>query len=139
MRIVIDTNVALSALLWRGTPYPVAAGPSPARRFAARQQPTLLEELSDVLRRPVAAKRLAIIGMTVQEVLANYVEAVEWVVPTDVPRVVLGDADDDHPSSTKIRLSDCLCAIHRFGMGTTSFWRRARAGRRFRTAPSVGG
>ncbi len=58
--------------------------------------PTLLEELSDVLRRPVAAKRLAIIGMTVQEVLADYVEAVEWVVPTDVPRVVLGDADDDH-------------------------------------------
>jgi len=25
----------------------------------------------------------------------------------------------DLPSSTKIRLSDCLCAIHRFGIGTT--------------------
>jgi predicted nucleic acid-binding protein len=48
------------------------------------------------VRRPFAAKRLAIIGMTVQEVLADYIEAVEWVVPTDVPRVVLGDADDDH-------------------------------------------
>ena len=24
-----------------------------------------------------------------------------------------------HPSSTKIPLSDCLCAIHRFGIGTT--------------------
>ena len=23
------------------------------------------------------------------------------------------------PSSTEIRLSDCLCAIHRFGIGTT--------------------
>ncbi|MEF8727165.1 MAG: putative toxin-antitoxin system toxin component, PIN family [Accumulibacter sp.] len=96
MRIVIDTNVALSALLWRGTPYRLLQALRQRGDLQLVSSPTLLEELSDVLRRPVAAKRLAIIGMTVHEVLADYVEAVEWVVPTDVPRVVLGDADDDH-------------------------------------------
>jgi hypothetical protein len=44
-----------------------------------------------------------------------------------------------HPSSTKMRLSDCLCAIPGCGIGTTGVWRRALAGRRLRTAPSVGG
>ena len=69
MRIVLDTNVALSALL---------------------------EELADVLTRSSPAKRLAVIGKTAQAVLADYVEVVEVVAPTEVPRVVPGDADDDH-------------------------------------------
>jgi len=48
MRIVLDTNVVMSALLWRGTPYRLLA--------AIRQRPSaqlfsstaLLEELADV-------------------------------------------------------------------------------------------
>lgn len=56
----------------------------------------LLEELADVLTRPSPAKRLAVIGKTAQAVLADDVEIVEVVVPTKVPRVVPGDADDDH-------------------------------------------
>ena len=55
-----------------------------------------LEELADVLTRPSPAKRLAVIGKTAQAVLADYVEVVEVVAPTEVPRVVPGDADDDH-------------------------------------------
>lgn len=56
----------------------------------------LLEELADVLTRPSPAKRLAVIGKTAQAVLADYVEVVEVVAPTEVPRVVPNDADDDH-------------------------------------------
>ena len=56
----------------------------------------LLEKLADVLTRPSATKRLALIGKTVHDVLADYVEAVVLVEPTTVPRVVPGDADDDH-------------------------------------------
>ncbi|MGB7991765.1 MAG: putative toxin-antitoxin system toxin component, PIN family, partial [Candidatus Methylophosphatis roskildensis] len=55
----------------------------------------LLDELADVLTRPSATKRLALIGKTVREVLADYLEAVELVEPTDVPRVVPNDPDDD--------------------------------------------
>ena len=68
MRIVLDTNVALSALL---------------------------EELADVLTRPSAAKRLALIDKTASGVLADYVDAIELVEPVTVPRVVVGDVDDD--------------------------------------------
>ena len=55
----------------------------------------LLEELAEVLARPSATKRLALIGKTVREVLADYVEAIELVEPATVPRVVAGDIDDD--------------------------------------------
>ncbi len=95
MRIVLDTNIVLSALLWQGTPHHLLA--------AIRQQPgvqlysstALLEELADVLTRASAAKRLALIGKSAREVLADYVEAIELAEPTTVPRVVAGDADDD--------------------------------------------
>ncbi len=95
MRIVLDTNIVLSALLWQGTPHYLLA--------AIRQQPggqlysftALLEELADVLIRASAAKRLALIGKSAREVLADYVEAIELVEPIDVPRVVAGDVDDD--------------------------------------------
>jgi putative PIN family toxin of toxin-antitoxin system len=56
----------------------------------------LLEELADVLTRPSPVKRLAVIAKTAQAVLADYVEIVEVVTPTEVPRVVRNDADDDH-------------------------------------------
>jgi len=95
VRIVLDTNVVLSALLWRGAPYLLLD--------AIRQQPNiqlcsstaLLEELADVLTRPSATRRLTIIGKTAREVLADYIETVDLAEPVTVPRVVPTDADDD--------------------------------------------
>jgi putative PIN family toxin of toxin-antitoxin system len=55
----------------------------------------LLEELADVLTRPSATKRLALIGRSAREVLADFVEAIELVEPASVPRMVVGDVDDD--------------------------------------------
>lgn len=49
-----------------------------------------------MLTRQSPAKRLAVIGKTAQAVLADYVEVVDVVAPTEVPRVVPNDADDDH-------------------------------------------
>ena len=56
----------------------------------------LLEELAEVLLRPVAATRLGIVGRSARELLADYVDAVDLVTPPAVPRVVAGDPDDDH-------------------------------------------
>lgn len=95
MRIVLDTNVVLSALLWRGTPYRLLdalRSRGEARLFTS---PALLDELADVLTRPSATKRLALIGKLSREVLADYVEAAEVVEPEHVPRVVPDDVDDD--------------------------------------------
>lgn len=95
MRIVLDTNVVLSALLWRGMPYRLLdaiRSRGEARLFTS---PALLDELADVLTRPSATKRLAVIGKAAREVLTDYVDAVEVVEPEHVPRVVPNDADDD--------------------------------------------
>lgn len=62
VRVVLDTNVVMSALLWRGTP--------PQLLEAIRQRPSaqlcssaaLLEELADVLTRPSVTRRLAVIS-----------------------------------------------------------------------------
>lgn len=96
MRIVLDTNVALSALLWRGTPYRLLEAIRQRGDVQLVSSAALLEELADVLMRPSPAKRLAAIGKTAQAVLADCVEIVEEVAPTEVPRVVPGGADDDH-------------------------------------------
>jgi len=96
VRIVLDTNVVMSALLWRGKPYLLLQATRQRSDVQLVSSAALLEELADVLTRPSATKRLALIGKTVHEVLADYVEAIELVEPAEVPRVVPSDADDDH-------------------------------------------
>jgi putative PIN family toxin of toxin-antitoxin system len=96
VRAVLDTNVVISALLWKGTPYRLL---DTLRRQANTQIVTsavLLEELAEVLTRPMAAKRLALIGRTAHQILTDYVDAVDLVSPVATPSVVPADADDDH-------------------------------------------
>jgi len=95
VRIVLDTNVVLSALLWHGTPHHLLAAIGQRPSTQLYSSTALLEELADVLTRPSATKRLALIGRSAREVLADYVEAIELVEPASVPRVVAGDVDDD--------------------------------------------
>ncbi len=96
MRIVLDTNVVMSALLWRGKPHLLLEAIWLRSDVQLVSSAALLKELADVLRRPSATKRLALIGKAVHEVLADYIEAIELVEPAIVPRVVPSDADDDH-------------------------------------------
>lgn len=94
MRLVLDTNVVFSALLWRGKPYQLLEALSQRPDIQLFSSPVLLEELAEVLVRPMAAKRLALIDTNANAVLALYRAVVEVVEPTLVPRVVR-DADDD--------------------------------------------
>ena len=96
MRIVLDTNVALSALLWRGKPYQLLEAIRQRSDIRLFSSPTLLAELADVLSRPSPTKQLAVIGRSSREVLTDYIAVVEIVEPLDVPRVVPTEADDDH-------------------------------------------
>lgn len=95
MRIVLDTNVALSALLWRGTPYRLLEAIRPQTHIGLVSSAALIAELADVLARPKTAKRLAAINLSARDVLADYLTAVELVEPASVPRVVPTDPDDD--------------------------------------------
>lgn len=96
MRVVLDTNVVLSALLWRGTPYRLLEAIRQQQHVQLVSSAALVAELADVLTRPSATKRLMVIDKSVREVLADYLEAVELVEPVSVPRVVPTDPDDDH-------------------------------------------
>jgi uncharacterized protein len=81
VRIVLDTNVVLSALLWRGTPYRLLDAIRQRSSTQLYSSATLLEELADILTRPSATKRLALIDKTAATVLADYVEVIELVAP----------------------------------------------------------
>ena len=69
-RIVIDTNIVLSGLLWRGPPYVLLThiGQNPGMQLFSSQ--ALIDELAAVLIRPSPAKRLKLINKTAHEVLA---------------------------------------------------------------------
>ena len=95
MRIVLDTNVVLSALLWRGTPYHLLQSIRRSEHVLLFSSVALLTELAEVLVRPALATRLILIGREAHELLADYVDAVELVAPSSVPRVVAADVDDD--------------------------------------------
>jgi putative PIN family toxin of toxin-antitoxin system len=95
VRIVLDTNVVL-------TPYRLLDAIRSRGEARLITSPALLDELADALMRPSATKRLAAIGKTAREVLADYVEAVQVVEPKHVPRVVPDDADDDQVIATAI-------------------------------------
>lgn len=96
VRIVLDTNVVVSALLWRGTPHRL--------RDAIRQHPdtqlftsaALLDELANVLARSFAAKRLALIGTSARTLITDYALAADLVTPLAVGSVIAADPDDDH-------------------------------------------
>ncbi|MBI4755857.1 MAG: putative toxin-antitoxin system toxin component, PIN family [Betaproteobacteria bacterium] len=96
VRIVLEPNVVLSALLWRGTPHHLLAAIGQRSSIQLRSSTALLEERADVLSRPSAAKRLALIDKNAREVLTDYIEAIELVEPASVPRVVADDVDNDH-------------------------------------------
>jgi uncharacterized protein len=95
VRIVLDTNVVISALLWRGTPHQLLGALATHPTTQLFSSPKLLEELSNVLSRPGASKQLAIVGKSARDVLADYLEVVELVEPVDLPRIAR-DPDDDH-------------------------------------------
>lgn len=105
MRIVLDTNVVISASLWRGKPYQFLTAIKRRNDVYLYSSTALLEELAGVLTRPAASRRLAAIGKTAHEVLIDYVEAIELTEPLSVPRVVANDAKDDEVIAAAIAAS----------------------------------
>ena len=88
--------MVFSGLLWQGPPYRVLEWVRQQLNMQLFSSAAPLEELANVLTRPAATKRLALIGKSAREVLADYVEVVDLVEPVEVPRVVPNDPDDDH-------------------------------------------
>jgi len=95
VRLVLDTGVVFSGLLWRGTTYRLLTALRQAPEVRLFSTATLFAELADVLSRPTAAKQLSLIGMTTRDVLEDYATVVEFLEPAEVSRASI-DPDDDH-------------------------------------------
>ncbi len=94
MRIVPDTNIVVSGLLWRGQPRRIldAARDGIIELFTS---PVLLEELEDVLSREKFAKRLEAAQVTVRELVEGYSALANVIDAAPIEPVILADPDDD--------------------------------------------
>lgn len=95
MRVVLDTNVVVSALIWGGTPYKLlqAATDGDIELYTS---PVLLAELRGVLAREHLTSRLVKQRSSVEQAIGFYGELAISVSPLATPRAVPRDADDDH-------------------------------------------
>ncbi|MGD0630162.1 MAG: putative toxin-antitoxin system toxin component, PIN family [Terracidiphilus sp.] len=93
MRVVLDTNVVVSALLWSGVPRRLlrTLAESDVLLFSST---SLLAELTDVLSRAKFEKRIALLHSTSEEFVDLYAGCVLIVRPISVPRLA-PDPDDD--------------------------------------------
>jgi hypothetical protein len=93
VRLVLDTNVVVSALLWGGTPeHLIALAGDGALSFVTSQ--ALPAELERLLNRPKLAAQLERKGLTAQEVLARYVELAQVIDASPIEEARLRDPDD---------------------------------------------
>lgn len=93
MRIILDTNVAMSALLWRGKPHQLLAQLRQHEGVQLYSSAALLKELADVLTRPSATKQLAFHDQQAHTVLLDYVAAVELIDAPPLRQPVCRDPD----------------------------------------------
>ena len=94
MRVVADTNVVVSALLWTGIPHRLLRA-AETGRITCYASPALIEELTGVLARPKFTARLQSLHVNAEEMIAGYVRLAHVVLPQPIPPVVLEDPEDD--------------------------------------------
>jgi putative PIN family toxin of toxin-antitoxin system len=95
MRVILDTNVAISGLLWGGPPHRLidAAIEGAIEIFTSS---VLLTELREVLAYAKLAKRMAETDSSVDSVVDRYVAIAQLTAPARISPTVIGDPDDDH-------------------------------------------
>lgn len=96
MRVVLDTNTLVSAVISPGGPPRRLLDGARAQAFELCSSATPLAELLDLLSREKFAARLAQAGITPQGVVGELRHMATMATPQVVPRVIEHDADDDH-------------------------------------------
>ena len=94
MRLVLDTNTALSGLLWGGTPGHLIEA-AEAGQVELASSAALLAELQGVLMREKFAGQLARRSLSVADVFDGYAALVMIVTPAAIPPTVFRDPADD--------------------------------------------
>jgi len=94
MRVVLDTNVLVSALLWRGTPHRLLQRLE-ERHVALVTTPRMIQELREVLPRPKFVGRLHALNVSVDMLLDAVVEHTELFPDRAIAPVIREDPADD--------------------------------------------
>lgn len=93
-RLVLDTNVLVSAFLWQGTPGRLVELAS-EQEVQLLTSKALLDELTATLAKRKLAKYVLATGLTAEQMLANYRRLATTVTARQLDARVSRDADDD--------------------------------------------
>jgi putative PIN family toxin of toxin-antitoxin system len=94
MKIVPDTNIIVSGLLWKGAPYNVLTL-AQTGEITLYTSPALLAELRDVLDRPKFVARLKKVETTSRKLSLEFAALTKLIHPKPIEPVILADPDDD--------------------------------------------
>ena len=94
MRVVLDTNVLLSGLLWHGPPHTLIERFREGTLFLV-SSPALLAELAEVIARPQFAAILARSNTSPEHSLAELRALAEVIEPAPLAMPVCRNPDDD--------------------------------------------
>jgi len=94
MRVVLDTNVVVSALLWGGATFRLLQL-AQVGDIDLLTSPALTAELARVLGYPRLEPRIVARNMTVAQLVSQYQAFAQTVLPLTVPAVIKDDPDDD--------------------------------------------
>jgi putative PIN family toxin of toxin-antitoxin system len=94
VRVVLDTNIYVSGLLWTGLPHDLLSV-AETGRLVLVTTPAILEEVQEVLARPKFAARMITLTTSVDELMESLLGIVQIIQEPKVARVVRPDPDDD--------------------------------------------
>lgn len=95
MRVVLDTNIVVSGLLWKRAPHELMQAVL-RKEVDAFVNAWLLAELADVMSRAKLTAKVKASGMSASELVTSYAQIAQFVAPAQPVKVVARDPDDDH-------------------------------------------
>lgn len=90
VRIVVDTNVYVSGLLWTGLPHDLLSA-AETGHLTLVTTPAIIEEVREVLARPKFAARMRTLTTSVDELMESFLGIVQIIQEPKVVRVVRSD------------------------------------------------
>jgi putative PIN family toxin of toxin-antitoxin system len=94
VRLVLDTNAAVSGLLWHGNPGKLLDAAQAGSLTLCTSAP-LLSELHGVLGCDKFAKHLQVRGLSATQIFEGYAALATVVVAAIIPPAIIDDPDDD--------------------------------------------
>jgi uncharacterized protein len=94
VRVVLDTNIVVSGLLWKAAPRQVL-DVAREQRITLYTSSVLLDELAEVLSREHLASVIAANQASPAFLMQRYAMLAQLVIPASIGRVVPKDIDDD--------------------------------------------